>query len=78
LEPADLTIGAPIATIDFPHRPIEAPDFSNGLVYDWSQDGRWLLVADQDQLHLITPGHNYNFSIPHNSTNCTGAAWINP
>lgn len=67
LQPTDMSIGVPL----------ERYDVTAGFVYDWSHDGRWLLAADPDQLHLIAPGNNYNHSIPHELGFCTGVAWIN-
>jgi hypothetical protein len=68
LNPAEKTADSPIDTYSI----------SAASTGDWSQDGRWLLITEQDSFRLIAPGHNYDHSIPHNLSNCTGAAWINP
>jgi hypothetical protein len=68
LEPADMTIGSPI----------ESYRLNSGFNHDWSQDGRWLLLVEQNALRLIAPGHNYDQTIAHNLDFCYEAAWINP
>jgi hypothetical protein len=67
LNPAEKTADSPIDTYSV----------SPTSYGDWSQDGRWLLIAGQDSFRLIAPGHNYDQTITHDLGACTDAAWIN-
>ncbi len=45
--------------------------------YEWSADGRWLLVLDHGILTLIAPEHDYQRTIVPPSPGCLFAAWVN-
>lgn len=55
----------------------EAYNLNAGFVFDWSLDGRWLLIAEQSRLRLIVPGTDYDETILHGFDNCYQAAWVN-
>jgi hypothetical protein len=44
--------------------------------YDWSGDGRWLLLSETNALRLIAPGAQYDQLIPYNLGGCYDAAWV--
>jgi Tol biopolymer transport system component len=47
--------------------------------YDWSADGRWLLMTDSYMLHLIDPAGGYQIIHPYDAnTTCYMAAWVAP
>jgi hypothetical protein len=46
--------------------------------YDWSKDGNWLVIVDQNYLRLISPAHNYERLITHDLQTCSHPAWIDP
>jgi hypothetical protein len=44
---------------------------------DWSQDGRWLLIAQERSLRLFAPHAQYETVIRHNLDGCISALWVN-
>ncbi|MCA9990690.1 MAG: hypothetical protein KDE29_06765, partial [Anaerolineales bacterium] len=46
--------------------------------YDWSADGRWLLIGDDGYLRLVAPAYDYQRLLPHPYANCLFTAWLNP
>lgn len=48
-----------------------------GFSFDWSRDGRWLLIVEQDAIRLTAPNQNYNHTITHDVESCYNAAWVN-
>jgi hypothetical protein len=42
--------------------------------HDFSADGEWLLVAEDNTLRLIAPHHNYEREVPH-KLECHTAGW---
>ncbi|MFZ0547888.1 MAG: hypothetical protein WAM60_20755 [Candidatus Promineifilaceae bacterium] len=61
-----------------PQSEAEKITFFPGFGTDWSQDGRWLLIAEEDAFTLIAPGHNYTQTITHDISSCFEAVWVNP
>jgi hypothetical protein len=56
----------------------EAPALPDRFPYfDWSQNGRWLIIADQGFLRLLAPDYNYERLIPHAFDACLHTAWVN-
>ncbi len=68
LDPTEMTVGTSIETIIL----------RSGFNYDWSQDGRWLLIPEQNALRFIALGRDYDQSVPYNIDFCYEAAWVNP
>jgi len=53
------------------------PFFLPSVVYDWTEDGRWLAVAMEDGLvGLIAPDEGYAKLLPHGYGACTSVAWV--
>ncbi len=53
------------------------PFFLPSVVYDWTEDGRWLAVAMEDGLvGLIAPDEGYVKLLPHGYGACTSVAWV--
>jgi hypothetical protein len=49
--------------------------FHTGTAYfDWSADGDWLLIAEENALRLISPSHNQDRPIPHTLA-CHTVGW---
>jgi hypothetical protein len=46
--------------------------------YDWSKDGQWLIIVEENYLRLVAPGHNYERLIAHNLQSCSHVAWVDP
>jgi hypothetical protein len=44
--------------------------------YDWSQDGNWLVIVDENYLRLIAPAYNYERLITHDLQTCSHVAWV--
>lgn len=56
-------------------QPGEFWHFNTGTAYfDWSDDSKWLLIAEEDALHLKTPRNEYEREIPHN-LGCHTIGW---
>ena len=53
----------------------------SNLVYfqfmDWSENGEWLVVADDEGLHLIAPSHAYVRKVFYETTSCHSPIWVN-
>ncbi len=45
---------------------------------DWSDDGRWLVIAAERMLWLIVPDHDYARPVLHNIAGCWSATWVGP
>jgi hypothetical protein len=43
--------------------------------HHWSEDGQWLLLAEDGQFRLIAPGVNYERQIQHN-LGCHVVGWM--
>lgn len=55
------------------------PGYSfNHPFFDWSADGRWLLVVDQEFLRLVAPEASFERIVAHDKTSCAYPAWIYP
>lgn len=55
------------------------PFFLPSVVYDWTEDSRWLAVAMDDNLiGLIAPDEGYTRMLPHGYGACTSVAWLQP
>jgi hypothetical protein len=53
------------------------PFFLPSVVYDWTEDSRWLAVALEDDLvGLIAPDEQYTRLLPHSYGACTSVAWL--
>lgn len=44
--------------------------------FDWTGDGRWLVVVDDGFLRLSAPAYDYQRLIPHDQVACTDVGWI--
>jgi len=56
----------------------DRPFFAPSQSYDWSADGRWLIIPiNEKAFNLVAPAQNYQQILPHNLGNCTGIAFIN-
>jgi hypothetical protein len=44
--------------------------------YDWSADGKWLILVDDGYLRLIAPAYDYNRLILHDLHRCSHVAWV--
>jgi dipeptidyl aminopeptidase/acylaminoacyl peptidase len=60
--------------------PVAAPGFPTSVVYDWSIDGRWLLIVIDDQLlGLVAPEQDYQrYLLNEAGGACAAVAWIGP
>lgn len=47
----------------------------NFPLLDWSNNGRWLLVADRNYLHLIAPEYEYQEFVAHDFDACSHIVW---
>lgn len=45
--------------------------------YDWTPDGRWLVIVEDGYLRLIAPGHGYQKLVSHRLDDCLYVAWVN-
>lgn len=45
--------------------------------FDWSLDGRWLLIIDREFLRLVAPEEGFERIIAHEQSACSYPAWIN-
>ena len=53
------------------------PFFLPSVVYDWTEDSRWLSVAMEDNLiGLIAPDEGLSQLLPHSYGACTSVAWL--
>ena len=53
------------------------PFFLPSVVFDWTEDSRWLAVALEDDLvGLIAPDEQYTRLLPHSYGACTSVAWL--
>jgi hypothetical protein len=53
------------------------PFFLPSVVYDWTEDGRWLAIAMEDNLiGLIAPDERFSQLLPHGYGACTSVAWL--
>ncbi len=43
---------------------------------DWSADREWLLFSEGYQLRVVSPIHDFEWTIPHNLQGCYSAVWI--
>ena len=46
--------------------------------YDWTLDGNWLLILEEDGVRLVAPDHDYEHFIVHDFGECETAVWVNP
>lgn len=54
-----------------------SPFFLPSVVYDWTEDSRWLAVALEDNLiGLIAPDEGFSKLLPHSYGACTSVAWV--
>ncbi|MCA9874440.1 MAG: hypothetical protein KC441_12315 [Anaerolineales bacterium] len=60
-----------LLTTHYPPYPMRFP------YYDWSGDGRWLVIADDGFLRLLAPDYDYERLIPYDFDACLFAAWSN-
>lgn len=68
----DLTTGeTKTLTTNHPPYPAQFPFF------DWSADGRWLVLVDDGYLRLIAPDHDYERVVAHEFRTCRHVAWVN-
>jgi WD40 repeat protein len=52
--------------------------FAPANTYDWSADGQWLVIAQENQtMALAAPAYGYLQLIPHDLGNCSNAVWMN-
>ena len=52
--------------------------FAPSNSYDWSADGQWLVIAQENQtLTLTAPAYDYQQFIAHDLEGCTNVAWLN-
>lgn len=59
-----------IITLNYPAYPAPFP------FYDWSKDGRWLLIVDNGFFRLIAPEYDYERIATHDFAACRYPAWI--
>ena len=45
--------------------------------FDWSSDGRWLLIVDEDFIRLVAPTLEFERIIAHDQRACSYPAWVN-
>jgi hypothetical protein len=43
--------------------------------FDWSDDGRWLVITGDGFLRLINPEHDHEQLLPHDFDFCTLTRW---
>ncbi len=48
----------------------------NYPLLDWSSDGQWLLVADRQFLHLISPARELQEIVAHDFDACSHVVWV--
>jgi hypothetical protein len=54
------------------------PGFAPANTYDWSADGQWLAITQENQtMALVAPAYDYVQFIPHNLGDCGNVAWLN-
>ncbi|MDX1417186.1 MAG: hypothetical protein R3293_23470 [Candidatus Promineifilaceae bacterium] len=53
----------------FPTLPAQFP------FYDWSKDGRWLVIVDHGFFRLIAPEYDYERLVPHEFDSCGFTVW---
>ncbi len=52
--------------------------FAPANTYDWSADGQWLVIAQENQtMALAAPAYDYLQFIPHNLGICSSVVWVN-
>lgn len=51
--------------------------FGHESFVQWSEDGRWMLFADEESLHLIAPATGYERHIFYDQGSCNTAVWVN-
>ncbi|MCB9422923.1 MAG: hypothetical protein H6667_24195 [Ardenticatenaceae bacterium] len=52
--------------------------FTPANTYDWSADGRWLIIVQENQtMTLAAPAYDYEQFIPNSLGNCTNVVWLN-
>lgn len=52
--------------------------FAPANTYDWSADGQWLVMAQENQtMVLAAPAYDYLQFIPHDLGSCSNAVWMN-
>jgi type II secretory pathway pseudopilin PulG len=53
------------------------PGYSfNQPFFDWSADGRWLLIVDETFIRLVAPEAGYERIVAHDKRNCSYPAWL--
>jgi hypothetical protein len=53
------------------------PGYSfNQPFFDWSADGRWLLVVDETFIRLVAPEAGFERIVAHDKRNCSYPAWL--
>lgn len=53
------------------------PFFLPSVVYDWTEDGRWLAMVMGDNLvGIVAPDNGAVRLLPHNFGTCTSVAWV--
>lgn len=60
-----------VITLNYPAYPAPFP------FYDWSADGKWLLLIDDGFLRLVAPDYDYERIITHEYVACRYPAWVN-
>ncbi|MFQ5419895.1 MAG: hypothetical protein ACE5EY_05985 [Anaerolineae bacterium] len=54
------------------------PTFVPAQVYDWSGDGRWLIIPVNDKaFNLVALGRDYQQILPHDLGSCSSIAFVN-
>jgi len=56
--------------VSYPHYPARFP------FYDWTPDGRWLVIVEDGYLRLAAPGSQYERLTPYHFDACYYAAWV--
>lgn len=56
--------------VSYPHYPARFP------FYDWTPDGRWLVIVEDGYLRLVAPGSQYERLTPYHFDACYYAAWV--
>lgn len=68
----DLAGGASrVINTNHPPYPAQFPFF------DWSADGRWLVVVDDGYLRLVAPDYDHERVVAHEYRSCSSTAWLN-
>ena len=53
------------------------PFFLPSVMYDWTEDGRWLAIIMEDNLiGLVAPDEGYTHLLPRTTGECSSVAWL--